>query len=315
MIADFSHAMKSTKVEGESDPEMMTGTEIKRYSSVTLDYYIAGFPKCGTTSLVKAMSNHNETMTPTGSEDCILIRGDKTDSEMYEELMDELIPLAPIDSKVKRIIKCPQGAGALVNVQTLQKLFPHTKLIFGLRHPVLWFQSFYNYRVKNHYRGKRIAGLTIPSVESLLNGTWTSLSVEGARFELSLKNLGKTNSTFAQTPFQVFLYTIDQMRDADQDRRDRFRQGISAFLDLEEPLEPIPHMNVNELATTFEDTIDICDSKHDKVRNILVDNGKETQRWLLEEFLESPDVSVANEDHFRETVKTFGSDPCVGSTL
>jgi len=29
--------------------------------------------------------------------------------------------------------------------------YPQTKLLIGLRHPVLWFESFYNYRVQNGY--------------------------------------------------------------------------------------------------------------------------------------------------------------------
>jgi hypothetical protein len=279
--------------------------------SITLDYFIAGFAKCGTTTLLDAFREHKETVMPEAETNIMTTPG--SDDDIYERMMNELEPLAPETARVKRGIKCPQGLETLHSIQRLQRLFPRTKLIFGLRHPVWYFQSFYNFRVLSHYQN----GLTepIPSVESLLNESWASLSVESARFENTLKNLGKTNISLTTdvtpTPFKVFLYTIEQMQDRNETRKKEYRDALRRFLGLKDPISPLPHSNRQD--EVFDETIDVCDSKYDKVRNVLVKNGKESQRWILEEFLESPDVTVANPKHFRELLQTFGSDPCLKS--
>jgi hypothetical protein len=43
-------------------------------------------------------------------------------------------------------IKCPTGIKNTYQIETLMKLSSDTRLIIGVRHPVLWFESFYNYR-------------------------------------------------------------------------------------------------------------------------------------------------------------------------
>ena len=40
-------------------------------------------------------------------------------------------------------------------LETMQTHFPRTKLIVGIRHPILWFQSFYNFRTVDYYRPLR----------------------------------------------------------------------------------------------------------------------------------------------------------------
>lgn len=47
------------------------------------------------------------------------------------------------------------------------------------------------------------------------------------------------------------------------------------------------------------------------IRNRLMENGKRTATWLSEQFLNSPDVVVANRDHFVATLQSWGSDPCL----
>lgn len=156
-------------------------------------------------------------------------------------------------------------------------------------------------------------GHTIPSVESLVNETWTTLSVEAARFEEKLKFLGKTNTTreFSTTPFKVFLYTVEQMQDPNDQRRAGFRNSLSSFLGLEQAIPTMPRSN--HVVDLFDETIDICDDRYETIRNVLIERGRETQRWVREEFLSSPDVTVANEAHFHQLLKSFGSDPCLES--
>lgn len=305
-LTDVSHRLlKGTSSKNTEETRNTDGT-------ISLDYFIAGFAKTGTSTLLRALKNHKETVIPEGETNILTTPG--SDEDIYRKLMKELQPLAPTTAHVKRGIKCPQGLGTLRAVQRLERLFPETKLIYGLRHPVFMFQSFYNYRVLNFHRGKSyMRGHTIPSVESLLNETWTSLSADSARYEQRLKYLGKTQTTegISATPFKVFLYTIEQMQDANDDRKASFRDGLRSFLDLEEPIEMLPRSN--HVVADFDETIDICDEKYNYVRNILIENGKETQRWIREELLKSPDVTVANEEHFHELLQTFKSDLCLES--
>ncbi len=69
----------------------------------------------------------------------------------------------------------------------------------------------------------------------------------------------------------------------------------------------------NHVVDLFDETIDICDDRYETIRSVLIERGRETQRWVREEFLSSPDVTVANEEHFHQLLKTFGSDPCLES--
>ena len=263
------------------------------------------------TTLLTAFRLHNETVTPK-REVCVMTNPG-TDEEIYDKMMNEIEPLAPGNANVKRGIKCPQGLASLLSIERLSRMFPDTKLVYGLRHPVMQFQSFYNYRVLSLYESGRRQDEQIPSAETLIEESWKLVSTKHTRFEETLKNLGKTNTTenLPSTPFKVFLYTIEQMHDSSEDRRLAFRNALGSFLGLEKSIPALP--NSNHQSKSYDETIDICDSKYDEVRRVLVKNGKETQRWILEDFIHSPDVTVANKGHFHELLESFGIDPCLQS--
>jgi hypothetical protein len=238
------------------------------------------------------------------------------DDRAYDNLMDALKNATnTTNPRVKRGIKCPFGLSTPMGIERLEDWFPHARVIFGLRHPVLYFQSFYNYRVLEVHKGKWNVEY-IPSPESFLTSDatpWLGITMERPQFELVLEKLGKTKaSQEPKTPFKVFLYTLGQMEDDDEDRRARMRDTLGEFLELTSPIEPLPQANRNRFVGEkgFNETINICDSKHDVLRGVLVENGKKTQQWILEEFLSSPDVTVANAEHFRALVSEWGTDPC-----
>ena len=43
-------------------------------------------------------------------------------------------------------IKCPDMIRQTRSIENLAKLSDATRLVVGVRHPVLWYESFYNYR-------------------------------------------------------------------------------------------------------------------------------------------------------------------------
>ena len=281
-------------------------------NDITLDFFVSGFPKCGTTTLLKTFEQHSETVVPP-MEECSLDQVFQDDMA-YKRLTEHLKDATNTTSlDIKRGIKCPFGLTTLMAIERLEEWFPNTKLIFGLRHPVYYFQSFYNYRVLMVHQDK-LEG-PIPSPESLIGSDdWIRVSTETARFEKVLEKLGKTEgSDELKTPFKVFLYTLEQMEDENEDRKGSLRATLGSFLELKKPIEPLPRANQNVFVGKegFEETIDICDTEHDKLRNVLVENGKKTLQWILDEFLKSPDVIVANEGHFHEIVSQWGLDPCI----
>jgi hypothetical protein len=279
---------------------------------IKLDFFVSGFPKCGTTTLLRSFEQHSETVVPP-NEECSLDQVFQDDMA-YKRLTEHLKNATnTTDPNIKRGIKCPFGLTTPAAIERLEDWFPNTRLIFGLRHPVYYFQSFYNYRVLMVHQDK-IEG-PIPSPESLIGSNdWTRVSTETARFEKVLEKLGKTEtSKEPPTPFKIFLYTLEQMEDESEDRKASLRKMLGSFLELKKPIEPLPKANQNVFVGKegFAETINICDAKHDKLRSVLVENGKETQRWILDEFLKSPDVTVANEAHFHQIVSQWGLDPCV----
>ena len=109
--------------------------------SYLLDYAVLGFPKTGTTALMRYLNTENSRTLP--RERCEL---DWAVFEVVKSLFEDL----PQDNHVKRGLKCPQCVSNHC-FKNLSKYFYKTKLIVGVRHPVLWFQSFYNYRVHYEY--------------------------------------------------------------------------------------------------------------------------------------------------------------------
>lgn len=265
-----------------------------------LDFYITGFPKCGTSTMVTTFVSHNETfMYP--KERCDLI-STKPDAVVYETLTAALNSTEP---SIKRGIKCPTGICCSQDaVRRLEKWFPDVKLIFGLRHPVSFFQSFYNYRSLGHFRSNRT--LPMPSAETLVGGNhYFGAGTLSAKFERYLTRLRRENSTNEWIPFKVLVYHMEQIRDEDDSAI--LRESLRSFLDLKQPIPPFLHTNRLQI---FNGTIDICDRKYDDVRLELIMNGIETQRWIHEEFMTNPNVVLADEDKFYKLMQNWSIDPC-----
>jgi hypothetical protein len=295
----------------------------KAKKSNRLDFFVAGFPKCGTTTMLFLFDRHPETDVST-TEKCIVLNAQVSDTLAINRL-DDAIGELNSDFRHKRGIKCPTGIKNARTLERLQNHSPGTKLIIGVRHPVLFFQSYYNYRVTEIYDLNLTQ--TIPPPESLIGKKdWKGVSTDMARFDLYLKQLGKTNMTtdqmseFIDRPhmavrpnsFKVFLYSLDQMKDKDEKRTSDLRKDLQQFLKLRAPLPEFGHENLNNFVgeTAHAETIDICEERYDGLRKVLVEQGGKMEQWIRKEFLKSSDVVVANEMHFLETIRNWGTDPC-----
>jgi hypothetical protein len=76
-----------------------------------------------------------------------------------EKLVEMLYELEP-GFQYKRGYKAPRDVTNVKALEAFAKHFPETKLVVGVRHPLLWFQSFYNFRVRT--------GTAMPPAEELM---------------------------------------------------------------------------------------------------------------------------------------------------
>ncbi|KAI2498776.1 hypothetical protein MHU86_15732 [Fragilaria crotonensis] len=288
-----------------------------------LDFFVAGFPKCGTTTMLYAFANHNETDIGK-TEKCVILNAKVSDSVALNRLDDAVGELSA-ENGMKRGIKCPSGIKNSRSLERMHNHSPRARLIVGIRHPVLFFQSYYNYRVTEIY--DRNLTERIPPAEGLIGKTtWKDVCTDTARFDLYLKQLGKTNMTTAQLEefvgrphmavrpnlLKVFLYSLDQIDDTDENRSSIFRSELQRYLGLRSPIPSFSHENLNNFVGNkgHPETMDICQSRYDSLRQVLVGHGTVMETWIRKEFMMSPDVFVANTKHFLESIRTWRMDPC-----
>lgn len=149
-----------------------------------IQFAVIGFGKCGTTSIISWLDQHPELITYS--------------IEIYDmmfgrvgDVVEKMYTLQ--DGPYKRGYKSPADLAFMDSVNSLRIYFPETKLIFGIRHPVLWFQSLYNFRVQNlnskdnHDAFPRPNELIGPCYKTRKN-----TCTHKGEFGLHIRNLGKT---------------------------------------------------------------------------------------------------------------------------
>jgi len=311
----------SQKLRGGSSTPPATTQAAEDVSKDGFDFVIAGFPKCGTTTLLKAFESHAEvSMSP--REQCAIASPAMADFKVHQ-MLDQTFTELQGDNK--RSFKCPTTMYNYKSFSRLDGHSPNSKLVVGMRHPVMMLQSFYNYRVNEIV--ERQLDEQIPTLEEVLAGPmpWKGVSLASTQFDIFLQQLGKTAMSMDQlmtlmdhpydvavmpTTFRVFLYTTDQLEDENETRSAAFRGSMQSFLGLEAPIAPFGREN-RVGSTSHSQTVSICDEKWTSVRKVLVERGSHSAKWIREHFLQSADVSVANKDHFLESIETWGTDPCV----
>ncbi len=308
----------------------------RRYSDIKfngVDFYVAGWPKTGTTTLLNGLSAHPEVAMPkaeswwwwrNGSEEKELT---KIEMELARKAKVKRAHLAA-NATVKRGIKCPGEYNGWHGLKFLGEggWGTKTKVVIGLRHPVKLFESFFNFRVQDwHTKGSwyYLKG-QIPHPDTLFGNDFVwggGINAQLLRFDQYLSLLMKVPPPpgkwkgLGENPdrncFQneVFLYHIDQIGDRDEVRSSKFRDALSRFLELEQPLAPF--VKKNALKKKYPESIDICNSMHNYIRQKLIDIGRESYEWIVTQFLSSDTVTVANLEHFTTLMLAFRFDPCL----
>lgn len=244
-----------------------------------------------------------------------------------------------------RSLKCPAGVEYPDMFATLATYFPKTPIIIGLRHPVLWFESFWNYRVTK----QRVKFITkhglFPFPDMVKNckmgagkppytcrGEFHSLLAIMGRTELAapdeiklFPNLSKIldrrrkkpqlwNRT---VPNPVFLYEINQLKENSA----VFKHDLLSFANVD-PNFPMPDMykvtpgtanaeyrtkETKYTRDTEKNMIDICHEEHVKAKEHLMEIARNSSEWITEYFMKSPGVVTSTT--FLDHVSNWKVDP------
>jgi hypothetical protein len=319
--------------------------EIQGDVQFLLDYAVVGFAKCGSTTLSMWLDKHPE-ISDFPREVWDVYHGRNVDfiQRMHDKRAKEIIKSMSKQSNHSQHhgdrklhgYKCPGDITRQQPLNTLTKHFPKTKLIITMRHPVLFFQSFYNYRASLK-QFRRIPGkpkdLIGPEKEHDV------LATAQSAFHVFLASLGKTDMTTddernllqgfykdeileatpVTMPHKVFLMEMTQLADRNETRSKIFRQDLQNFLGLKQPLASIPHHRPNakhedrleeQVEKAGRTKIDICDPEHLEVREELLRISRAASQWIRRYFVSSPDVIVSSPRFFDEVLESWMANPC-----
>jgi len=328
------HGTASIPVVTQATAEANNPSE-SHVPAAKLDFFVAGFPKSGTTSLLYSLAAHPE-IAMDRLEHCAVSMDTYGEAEILARFRHDVesLPINNSKNNKKRGIKCPD---ALYQDNALQRLAawqPDTQWVIGVRHPVWQLESYYNYRVTEMYDKKWWIFRRIRSLLDIMDGTvppWKGISPTAARYELFLQQLDKVPLTAAQANelqqhaelsvqpnrFSVFVYALEQIQDHDVERGVRFRQDLQHFLGLQQPLQAVGHENRNHFvgAAAHPETVQICHVKFAAMRRQLVAEAAATADWILHEFLQADgaDVTVSNRKHFTSILQEWKTDPCTAT--
>lgn len=202
-------------------------------------------------------------------------------------------------------IKCPTNLEVDLALSNYRKFFPETKFIVGLRHPVRWFESFYNFRITNGY--------DMPPAERLVGKCkrrFQGVCTFRANFSHHLDKIEPWR--------QTFLYDVSQLHDNDNRRSSIFLKDLGQFLDLEESLQqPMIWVKPGQRPTSQQEReakvsryIDICERKYSELRRVLMEQSTVSARWILDSFVKNSNVTVSSISYFSTILDTWHEDPC-----
>ena len=324
----------ATVINDETTLEASASITASNNNETTLDFAIIGFAKTGTTFLHDILANHSQVIMYDDEfwGDGNMLRQWLNETTLLEKsVQNETNREQPQPATKRRGVKCPR---IVKETARLNQLLNNTsRVIVGVRHPVHWFESLYNYRIWQKHEKKRFKQK--PTLRYLHNNRtdWLGLSTGAARFDLYLKQLGKvplstdelqhmtrvnkvdgimqSTTHHGQYPLKVFLYSMEQIKDSNTQRRLHFQHTLQHFINLDTPLHDLASkekVNVNNFV--HSENINICDEEYRFIRNTLVWQGKHASEWIRSKFMKSEDVVVSDVGYMNEILEGWGVDPC-----
>lgn len=260
-----------------------------------LDFSIVGAPKTGTSTLMNFLHDHNESVFIFTDERCELSWNRQV--VLLKDLYEHYQP--------NRImgVKCPNYMHVTLAMDNFKTYFPKTKFIVGVRSPILWFESFYNFRIQN-----RIKMLPIQNHVGKCYSKNRGVCTTKADYKTHLAQFEDTRD--------VFIFETSQLKNTES--TDTFLLDLQNFLGLKTPLQgPITHVKPGKASKSQEHQadldskkVDICEPKYAGMRDGLRKMASESADWILNEFLTKPNVKVSSPDYFRSKLQEWHTDPC-----
>lgn len=301
-----------------------------------LDFAIVGFPQCGTSYLEQWLNSSASIYVDSDEGNGL---SDDKPNNFVQHLYNVVHEYQGME-KIKVIgIRNPADLDTEQSLHYYRKYFGTTKMIVMLRHPVLWFQSYYNFRWRSYYNqahnateddeeARRTSRSFLPPPQKLMGrckGYFKGVCTDRAQFHHAMSLLGLTpmNTSAELTllnrtvmtghvimePIQphVFLLDFSQMNVADSMQAETLRQDLESFLEVDH----IPTMPQYErLDDRVEGEIDICSEEYTEVRQVLIQHGYQASQWMVEYLLQSNRVVVSSRQQFLEILETWSTDPC-----
>jgi hypothetical protein len=298
-----------------------------------LDFAIIGFGKCGTTTLKSWLDRHPEIQ-------CYPHEVYALAHRQPQELLRLLYYLP--EGNYKRGYKSPFDLVYNYTMPYFRRYFPKTPLIVGIRHPVLWFQSLYNFRIQNHPLQYNISQFPRPhELIGACGGHSFNTCTQKGEFGLFLRQLQKVpgltefearmsraaghtyapNYTVPLLPNPVFLVEVQQSSDADETRRAALRTDLQTFLNLSTPfrmtekvIHSTPGKDWRDASVQAEKDrykINICDAEHVSVRQELLRMARTSSAWIRNFLLPAATgVRVSSPVYFDSLLLGWRDDPC-----
>lgn len=290
-----------------------------------INFAISAFPKCGTSTLMHYFSDNPEVQIHK-DEKCEL------GANQHVPLIRDMYKDFPAGDFV-RGLKCPRDLENTLSVDNYERFFPKTDMIVGIRHPVKWFESFYNHRVMNNF-----AMIDPIRLVGACGKIGHSVCTNRAAFHVRLATMGKTEQTKAELDLipqsgqrvlnklnmkghkmtaRVFLYEVEQLNDKNETRAWNFRKDLQRFLYLRNELPPMvwfkpgrKHLDAETVKKRTAKKINICDSEHESLREILMVHARNASTWIRNHFLSANGVHVSSRDHVETLLRDWKNDPC-----
>jgi len=285
-------SMSNTKPNLE---DYIQGWNITKNVNWLLDFSIVGFPKTGTSTLMLYLKSQTQSVFIFEDERCEL--GSNQHVPLLKDLHREY------KRGLRMGIKCPRDLEIRLAIDNYNTFFPETRFIVGVRNPIRWFESFYNFRVHNEF--------PMRPPQKLVGKCYTEsqgVCTNRADFPKFLSKIEDSR--------KVFLYEMNQLQN--KDSMDVFLRDLEEFLGLKTPLEgpmmrvkpgrePMSKEHEQELMSK---KINICEDQHVKLRALLKRKASASAHWILDEFLSNPNVKVSSPDYFKSLLQEWHSDPC-----
>lgn len=306
-------------------------------SSRFLHTYHVGFSKCGTTSVLFWFRNHPE-LIATLNENPIT-------HGTYESARNQVARIYTRHGTKGRPLqvaaKYPSAIYESSDMDMIRNHFPHTKIVVGIRHPMLWFRSFYNFRMVDKPKGPLPHPIKLVGPCEVDNHVCT----DHARFHFYLAQafgdgpssipeerqliLGNTsnvklflNTSASPSYNKIFLYDVGQLADSNTTRNKQFRRDMADFLELNASFPEAPRIKPetlgqpgklkkrirNRLNATIQD---FCLPEYRPVRQVLMRHAHNVADWIQTYFVspENNNVVLSSPNFFHTLIDSYRNDP------